>query len=56
VGSLSLWRPEDVAGVAGALSGAVWGLVAYRVGGAWCLAAMFIVWAAFAHRSWRMRA
>jgi hypothetical protein len=55
VAALSGWRPEDVAGVAGALSGAVWGLTAYRVGGAWGLAAMFIVWAAFAARSWRMR-
>ncbi len=53
--ALSDWRPEDVAGVAGALSGAVWGIVAYRAGGAWGLAAMFIVWAAFAARSWRVR-
>jgi hypothetical protein len=53
--ALSDWRPEDVAGVAGALSGAVWGATAYRVDGAWCLAAMCVVWAAFAHQSWRMR-
>jgi N-acetylneuraminic acid mutarotase len=55
VAALSDWRPEDVAGVAGAFSGAAWGVVAYRGGGAWSLAAMFIVWVAFAHRSWRMR-
>jgi hypothetical protein len=55
VATLSDWRPEDAAGVAGALSGAIWGATAYRVGGAWGLAAMFVVWVAFAARSWRMR-
>jgi hypothetical protein len=49
------WVDSDGAYVAGALSGAIWGATAYRVGGAWCLAAMCVVWAAFAARSWRMR-
>lgn len=55
MGALTRWLDSDGAPLAGALSGAVWGLVAYREGGAWCLAAMFVVWAAFAVRSWRMR-
>lgn len=52
---LMRWVDSDGAYAAGALSGAIWGAAAYRVGGAWCLAAMFVVWAAFAARSWRMR-
>jgi hypothetical protein len=53
--ALMRWVDSDGAAAAGVLSGAIWGAAAYRVGGAWCLAAMFVVWVAFAARSWRMR-
>lgn len=53
--ALMRWVDSGGAYVAGALSGAIWGACAYRVGGAWGLAAMLVVWVAFAARSWRMR-